>query len=135
MKRPRNIAILFIVLAIFFQSVVPLLASETRAPTKVQVDAIVERIRQALRDPYSVRDASISTVGHYDNGFGEAGDFVCVRLNAKNRYGAYVGLKTSLATFNPDGTLSKPVAFLSARALCSSVSFRPFKELDRLKAL
>lgn len=135
MKRVLNIAILLTGLAIFSQAIEPAQAAAAHAPTKAEVDAVVEKLRRTLRDPYSVRDAAISNVGHYDNGFGEAGEYVCVQFNAKNQYGAYVGLKTSLLTLNPDGTIGKPATLVSPRALCTGIPFRPLKEMDRLKAL
>jgi hypothetical protein len=53
---------------------------------------VVDAARVMLRDPYSVRDVSISSYVPALNRPGSG--FVCVRYNAKNGFGGYVGLKT-----------------------------------------
>src|ERR1700761_5567679 len=55
---------------------------------------IVAKLKTTLKDPYSVRDSQISQPTPMWAGLlrGGTGTGVCVRLNAKNSYGAYTGL-------------------------------------------
>ncbi|MCA0033544.1 hypothetical protein [Mesorhizobium sp. B263B2A] len=61
-------------------------------PSAALRQKIVEAARTELKDPYSVRDATISSYipapGKPNTGF------VCVRYNAKNGFGGYTGLST-----------------------------------------
>ena len=70
-------------------------------PSPSDHEAIVkEWIRANLRDPYSVQDLQIShpVADRYWGGLLVSGGHVyayrvCVRMNAKNAFGAYTGLK------------------------------------------
>jgi hypothetical protein len=57
---------------------------------------IVEALRRELKDPYSVRDPEITDPAPGFIGIlnGGQGVVVCVRLNAKNSFGAYTGRTT-----------------------------------------
>ena len=63
-----------------------------QAPSSELKQKIIDAARVTLRDPYSVRDVSISSFVPAPNRPGTG--FVCVRYNAKNGFGGYVGLKT-----------------------------------------
>src|SRR4029079_12361303 len=63
---------------------------------------IAAHVRQTFLDPYSIRDANIAppkpgwafvggSLGQYKTGWA-----ICLRVNAKNRMGAYTGAKESI---------------------------------------
>lgn len=55
-----------------------------------------EYLRTTLFDPYSVRDAQVASPQWGDSAYlldPGPGWIICVRMNAKNRLGAYTGLK------------------------------------------
>lgn len=53
-------------------------------------------IRRSFKDPYSVRDATISAPQAGSNFLIGSGWFVCLRANAKNSFGAYIGQKYAI---------------------------------------
>jgi len=76
-------------------------ASPQPEPELAAVEKRVKRyLDESLKDPYSVRDLEISPVmrGSVWTGlvnYGEAASWSsCVRYNAKNSYGAYVGRRS-----------------------------------------
>lgn len=96
-------------------------------PTAAVRRALVIAARDYLFDPYSVRDAEISSVVTINPKKQVTG--VCVKANAKNRYGAYVGRR-------PVGVVlvkGKPYnAFDSDRScLLKGLRWYPFPELER----
>lgn len=89
---------------------------------------VVDGIRQNYFDPYSVRDAEIAVPRQgpsWDIG-GKDGWVVCVRANAKNRLGGYVG-KSDSAFMIVGG---KVVSYLDGPApyYCGDVTYSPFPE-------
>jgi hypothetical protein len=59
-------------------------------------DAVDQFLRMELRDRTSIRDYAVSGPYLYtDTLRSDAGWHMCVRYNAKNAYGAYVGVQTS----------------------------------------
>ena len=87
-------------------------ASPQPAPESADVEQRVKRhLDEALKDPYSVRDLEISPVvrGSVWTGlvnYGEAASWSsCVRYNAKNSYGAYVGRRSYRYHFLDNGRL------------------------------
>ncbi|SDJ68062.1 hypothetical protein SAMN05428953_10842 [Mesorhizobium muleiense] len=105
------------------------LASQ-REPSTVEVNGILNAMREYLYDPYSVRDAEISKV--IDLG-GTA--TVCVKANAKNQMGGYIGRKTVMVYMNAIG---KPFAInqdVYAVSGCNQLTYRRFVEIEQLKAL
>lgn len=93
-------------------------------------DVVASHYRQALKDPYSVRDAGISRPRQEFAGliWGGMREGVCVRFNSKNSFGAYIGLTTSLVIFR-DGKVQFST---STPAGCGSdVVFEPFVELEQ----
>lgn len=74
-----------------------------------------------LKDPYSVREAEISapTVSMFG-----VRNIVCVRYNAKNSFGAYIGRETQAFLFS-----AVDFALLDSPVFCANVPLRPFPEL------
>jgi hypothetical protein len=63
-------------------------------------DAIARAVRQGLKDPYSVRSAEIASTGFVGLLRCCMQPVVCYRFNSKNRFGAYVCIKTYAALFD-----------------------------------
>jgi hypothetical protein len=87
-------------------------------------------IKTVFFDPYSIRDAEISepfpggTAINYSFESGE-GWVVCVRANAKNRLGAYVGLQET-AFIIRNGSIVHRVEPPIASMHCSGAHYTPF---------
>ncbi len=84
--------------------------------------------RKSLKDPYSVRDAEISgpTTAFAGILYGGTVPAVCVRLNAKNAYGAYMGITTYAIGFK-DGKVSGAVQVVFDT--CRKEQYEPYHEL------
>ncbi|MFS2326422.1 hypothetical protein U2P60_13570 [Brucella sp. H1_1004] len=109
------------------QQVDNVMASQ-RPPSAAIKAEIVKDARDYLIDPYSVRDAEISSVMDVPGGKMQ---FVCVKANARNAMGGYTGRKTiSIRLVG-----SRPVSTNPNAAACGMPLLRwyPFKELENLK--
>lgn len=96
-----------------------------RPPSAVIKQAIVKDARDYLIDPYSVRDAEISSV--MDATPDGKLQFVCAKANARNAMGGYTGRTTisvRLVGSNPVST--NPNALACGMPL---LRWYPFKEL------
>ncbi|MHA6642296.1 hypothetical protein [Mesorhizobium sp. A623] len=111
------------------QQVSDVMASQ-RPPSNAIRKEIANSARDYLIDPYSVRDAEISSVMDAPGGKLQ---FVCVKANAKNAMGGYTG-RTALSIRLVG---SRPVSTNPSAAACSMPLLRwyPFGELERLKSL
>ena len=92
---------------------------------------IAQELRSRLFDPYSVREAAISrpTWGVMSPAYGER-LFFCIRYNAKNRFGGYIGTKFYNFGWNIDNKLfGGDILFWEDDALCPKVDVKPFPEL------
>lgn len=93
----------------------------------------VDFLHDYLRDPYSVMDAEISKPAavYVGLGAGVNGSFgpgACIRYNAKNGFGGYVGRRTEVLWFSKTGVLLLPAMFGS----CRDVEWTHFAELEAL---
>ncbi len=98
-----------------------------RPPTAAEKAAIVQAAKDYLVDPYSVRDAEISNVVRLSDQGLEA---LCVKANAKNRMGGYVGRRaTSVRMLH-----GKPIGTLDDAPACDlpQLQYHPFPELEAL---
>lgn len=85
-------------------------------------------LRVYLNDPTNVRDAYVAEPAIKNVGFGNR-YVVCVRFNAKNSEGRYLGSKEGMAIF-AEGRLDQ---FSNrAREQCSQADYKPFPELEAL---
>jgi hypothetical protein len=93
---------------------------------------IVAKLKATLKDPYSVREPQISEPAPMWAGLlrGGTGMAVCVRLNAKNSFGAYTGLQNHKFIFVDGAPLEVP----DAAGNCKNVSFSPLPELESAPA-
>ena len=97
------------------------------APSGALRQAALTYARTTFFDPYSVRDAQISSLLKIP-ATNRSG--VCIRLNAKNRFGAYIGLQSTSLVFQGDrivNSLAGDPACLDAR-----LRYYPFPELENL---
>ena len=100
--------------------------SQVTAGPAVRASA-VDYVRKTFFDPYSIRDAEISNVVTLLETGVQA---VCIRMNAKNRMGAYTGLKaTSLRLKNGSvisGVTDAPGCY------AAELRYSKFNELENL---
>lgn len=84
-------------------------------------------IRANFFDPYSIRDVSLSQpiIGRM---FNEQGWIVCIRANAKNRMGAYTGLKDTAILIHGGRVIDSDS---TASAVCGRQTFAPAPDIER----
>lgn len=101
--------------------------SSQTPPTSEEKTAAVKYIKETFYDPYSVRDASISNVVTLANTGMRA---ACVRFNAKNRMGGYVGMTATSLRFRGGQVVS---ALQDAPScLDERLRYQSFPELENL---
>lgn len=118
------------------------LASNTPPPEGYR-ETIAAHVSQNFFDPYSVRDASISsplrnTQKMYWNVFEAKPDwYVCMKANAKNRMGGYTGQTLDIYMFQNGrfiGTHTKPTGAgyenSTTAVLCRDAQYVPFPEIE-----
>jgi hypothetical protein len=104
----------------------------------------IEYVKASFVDPYSIREAEIAKP-KLAMGAGLLGDgsfatpwLVCVRANAKNRLGAYVGRsETAIQVYGGKavGSYGGPADFAggsidAGAAACAGASYTPFPEIN-----
>ncbi len=92
-------------------------------------ELVAAHFREGLKDPYSVRDVGISAprqefVGIFNGGMRDA---VCVRLNAKNSFGAYIGVRRHVVIFNGGRVAASGDNPFACQA---DVEFLPFPQME-----
>jgi len=90
-------------------------------------EQIIAKVRDTFFDPYSIRDASISQP-IAGAAFAGPVSTVCIRANAKNRMGGYIGLKQTSFTFR-DGKLTVADSEYAAMT-CGQAVYEPFPEIE-----
>lgn len=85
-------------------------------------------VRDRFFDPYSIRDAAISKPIPGSTLAGTT-QTVCVRANAKNRMGGYVGRKATVFVFR-QGELTRTTDNRYAEATCRNAEYEPFPEIE-----
>ena len=94
-------------------------------------EMVAAKIRDTFFDPYSIRDAEISLPLHHPvTLMGKSNPLVCVRTNAKNRMGAYVGRKTSMYSFQHGRLVGSSSDRAVAGIACANAYYVPFEEID-----
>jgi hypothetical protein len=94
---------------------------------------LVAFMRTYLNDPTNVRDAYIAEPTMKP--FGSRNQYVvCVRYNAKNTDGRYMGSKDGMALFD-GGRFDHMIDQFNARVInqCADADYKPFPELQALK--
>ena len=99
-----------------------------------------DHLRRTLFDPYSVRDAEIARPKpgqvYVDGMHHEEGWAVCWRANAKNRLGAYTGVKESIVVIRGDrvvASTSPDPGHYDLRTNCADARYEPFKEIEQAR--
>lgn len=92
---------------------------------------IVAYAKQTLKDPYSIKSAEISDPREVFVGLINGGKVpgVCVRFNAKNSFGAYIGQRPFVVAFK-NGSI-----FYGAEPVfgdCDKATYVPFAELENI---
>jgi hypothetical protein len=121
--------------ALMIGAAVLLSLGQAEAKTSYEKQAVIEWVKQNLRDPYSIRGAKITA----PVSFGDDAVLVCVEMNAKNAYGGYIGAERHPFVFKA-GRVVGPNQYYSARvnvttSTCEGalpLNWRPFPELERL---
>lgn len=92
---------------------------------------IVEYSARTLNDPYSIRSAEISEPKTSWAGLLYGGNVmtVCARFNAKNRFGAYIGV-TPVAYIFYEGEVAHSVQ--NPPTACADHEYSPFPELENI---
>ena len=99
--------------------------------------AITAYIRNNFFDPYSIRDAQISSAVV---SFGLDGTknppMICVDANAKNRMGGYVGKRATLFYFASNGQIARSVdsnddVFVDPFCKDNRLQYVPFTEIEQ----
>ncbi len=88
---------------------------------------VADRVRATFFDPYSIRDAGISIPIAGQSLLGPM-HTVCVRANAKNRMGGYIGIRETSYIFR-NGQISLSDAEYAALT-CANAVYEPFPEID-----
>lgn len=109
------------------------IATPKTAPPSNYKSLIINNIKESFFDPYSIRDASISAPFAVNRiGHGEVW-FVCVRANAKNRMGAYTGLKPTAYWFQSGKMqLASSAAPEYDEFNCAHAKYSPFPEIENI---
>jgi hypothetical protein len=94
-------------------------------------DEIVKRLRTLLKDPYSVRSAEISSPAMGFVGIVNGGNapVVCARYNAKNSFGAYIGVQATAFIFR-NGSVAGVIE--DSPLACERRQYSPFPELEKI---
>jgi hypothetical protein len=97
-------------------------------PTNYRAN-LLDFLQNHLTDPIGVRDAHISEPKVQPIGT-ESRYVVCLRYNAKDGYGQYVGIRDSIAIY----FAGKLTQFVPATAeQCANAAYQRFPELEALK--
>jgi hypothetical protein len=102
---------------------------------------IVGAMRAYVADPTNIRDAALSDPAIRPLG-GPNRYTACVRFNAKNGDGRYIGVRDVMAVFS-NGRLEQfvelapqpdqPSSLVQSREACAQAEYRPFPELQALR--
>jgi hypothetical protein len=93
-------------------------------------------VKTLFFDPYSIRDAQISKPAwkaSWNLGQGN-GWVICVRGNAKNRMGAYIGIQDTAFLIRGGAVLDSFDLSGEIPFYCGDAVFEPFTELEALRA-
>ena len=103
-------------------------------------DAVAANVRSTFFDPYSIRDASISQPLYASAVFdGQTpiprhGWIVCLRANAKNKMGGYIGQEVTAMLFEGDTivlSIGGPDFQGQVQEECTPAVYSPFPEIEQ----
>lgn len=95
----------------------------------------IEGVKSSFFDPYSIRDAEIAppkrAAGPSLNEDGFTTPWVvCVRANAKNRMGGYIGKRASAFAINGGKVVNVWTDPKATGFLCDGLAYEPFPEIE-----
>jgi hypothetical protein len=98
--------------------------------------AIAANIKTSFFDPYSIRDAQISSAVVSTGIDSSTTPMICVDANAKNRVGAYAGRQTTVYYFAPEGRIGRVAnssndVFVEAFCKDNRLRYTPFSEIEQ----
>lgn len=114
-------------------------ASVTVAPPSNYRETVLDYVRNTFFDPYSIRDAELSELLAFDAGWphGQLW-YACLRLNAKNRMGAYTGRKVHMIAFKDNaihpGQGASQQSAQYHELNCTYAKWGRFSELEKLSS-
>lgn len=115
-------------------------SADAGAPPVNYRQAVIDNVRSTFVDPYSIRDASISQPLYASAVFDgnslipRNGWIVCVRANAKNRMGGYIGQQLSVMLFNGESvvlSIGGPGFQGQVEEECNPAVYAPFPEIEQ----
>lgn len=135
--RSVNIALVMCVMVMLNGCATPTASESGPYPTAYRAIA-KNYVRQTFFDPYSIRDAEISQPKPGQMAIPgiikvETGWIVCVRANAKNRMGAYTGIRDTVMVIRDGqvlGSLSDQPTHYDIRTNCRDIKYEPFSEIQ-----
>ena len=98
--------------------------------TQAERAAIRQSVQTTFKDPYSVRDARISNVMFYTKNGRSSDRYVCISANAKNSYGAYVGIQFSEYRLRNGSVVEVLDNRKEGACLYARLRYAPFPELN-----
>ena len=116
------------------------MSSDAGPPPVNYKQAVADTVRSTFFDPYTIRDASISQPLYASAVFDgqtpipRSGWIVCLRANAKNKMGGYIGQQVTLMLFkgeSVDLTISGPDYQGQVEDDCRTAVFAPFHEIEQ----
>lgn len=126
---------IFCLLAVFAASC----ASETpfdnqRAATASEKGIILSTARNELYDPFSIRNAELSTVVTVEGGGGTpTRRVVCARYDSKTRTGSWTGTETHLVAIAAGGTVMGSIVVPATEMPCDRLKYGPFPEAEGMR--
>ena len=103
-----------------------------RAATASEKHIVIQTARNELYDPFSIRNAELSTVITLGEG-GEMRRVVCARYDSKTRRGEYTGTETHLVAINSRNLVMSAVIVPPTELPCDRLAYGPFPEAENLK--
>ncbi|MCF3932266.1 hypothetical protein L1787_02400 [Acuticoccus sp. M5D2P5] len=103
-----------------------------REATASEKHVFIQNARNELYDPFSIRNAELSTVITLDKGVNER-RVVCARYDSKTKDGSYTGTETHLVTVNAKNIVTGSLVVPADEEPCSRLRYGPFPEAERLK--
>ncbi len=103
-----------------------------RAATAAEKHAFIQAARNELYDPFSIRNAELSTVITIDRGLNER-RVVCARYDSKQKDGSFTGSETHLVSIDAKNVVTASIVVPADEEPCSRLRFSPFPEAERLK--
>ena len=134
----RTTAAALLLVSMFLSGCVTSSSSEIYAsarPATVQEKGVlIEAARNALYDPYSVRDAELTDVVTVETNSSPY-RLTCARFNSKNQLGGYTGRQTYLVKMNSRNQIMSATLLSPNAEPCSKLKWRTFVEAEQLRQL